>query len=280
MRSHKIITVAAAVYFLTIIFATQSAHCQRTPVFNNPSSKETSSSSRSGSPAYTYKIVNTYPHDSTAFTQGLLFAEGYIYEGTGLYGRSALRKVVLETGRVLQSVQLAADLFGEGITLCRDKIIQLTWKSRKVFVYDKDSFKLKRTFKLFTDGWGITFDGTRLIVSDGSSNLYFLNPETFERIGKVSVYDHNGPVTNLNELEFIRGKIYANVWHSDDIVIINHETGEVTGRVNLEGLSLSAGGDKVYKTLNGIAYDEKNDRLFLTGKLWPKLYEINLITVE
>ncbi len=226
---------------------------------------------------YTYRVVNTYPHDSRAFTQGLFFADGYLYEGTGLNGRSSLRKTTLHTGRVLKSVELPKEVFGEGVTLCRNRVIQLTWKARQGFVYSKDSLELQDTFKIQTDGWGITFDGTKLIVSDGSNQLYFLDPDTYKQTGRISVHDNNGPVKNLNELEYVKNKIYANVWRTNDIVMIDPATGEVSGRVNLEKLTGMSGGDTSYKTLNGIAYDEKNDRLFVTGKLWPDLYEIELI---
>ncbi len=229
---------------------------------------------------YTYRVINTYPHDSRAFTQGLFFADGYLYEGTGLYGRSSLSKTTLHAGRALKSVNLSKELFGEGVTLCRDKVIQLTWKSRKVFVYSKDSLALQNTFRLFTEGWGITFDGLRLIVSDGTNQLYFLDPGTYEKTGQISVFDKSTPVTDLNELEYVKGKIYANVWRTDNIVMIDPETGRVTGRVNLKELTRLSGGDTSYKTLNGIAYDEKKDRLFVTGKLWPDLYEIELIIKE
>lgn len=229
---------------------------------------------------YTYRVINTYPHDSRAFTQGLFFADGFLYEGTGLYGRSSLLKTTLHTGRVLKSVQMSKELFGEGITLCGDKIIQLTWKSHKGFVYSKDGLELQSTFKLFTEGWGITFDGIRLIISDGTDQLYFLNPETYEKIGQISVFDNKGPVNKLNELEYVKGKIYANVWRTDNIVMIDPDTGQVGGRVHLKGLTSRSGGDTSYKTLNGIAYDAKNDRLFVTGKLWPDLYEIELIPRE
>jgi glutamine cyclotransferase len=229
---------------------------------------------------YTYRVIHTYPHDSRAFTQGLFFSDGYLYEGTGLYGRSSLLKTALQTGEVSKSVQLSSELFGEGTTLCGDKIIQLTWKSRKGFVYSKESLGLQSTFKLFTEGWGITFDGIQLIVSDGTNQLYFLNPETYEKTGQVSVFDNDVPVKNLNELEFVKGKIYANVWRTDIIVMIDPDTGRVTGRVNLKELTKRSGGDTSYKTLNGIAYDQKNDRLFVTGKLWPDIYEIELIPRE
>jgi glutamine cyclotransferase len=229
---------------------------------------------------YTYEIVRSYPHDETAFTQGLVFDYGVLYEGTGLYGHSTLRRVELATGKTLQLYTLDGDLFGEGITIFDDKIIQLTWKSHRGFVYDKTSFELLQEFTYPTEGWGITYDGSKLIMSDGTATLYFLDPENFTQVSQIEVYDNDtGPVTMLNELEYIQGKIYANIWMEETIAIINPQTGLVSGWINLEGIqdleNLSA--DSV---LNGIAYDAIEDRLFVTGKLWPKLFEINLISLE
>jgi glutamine cyclotransferase len=167
--------------------------------------------------------------------------------------------------------------FGEGITVFGDKLIQLTWRSGSGFVYDKWTFKLLRTFHYTTEGWGITHDGKRLIMSDGTEHLYFLNPETFRVTGHIEVIDNDSPITRLNELEYVRGEIYANVWRTNNIAIINPESGRVKGWIDLESLSHLAGGDKAVKTLNGIAYDSEKERLFVTGKLWPKIYEIDLI---
>jgi glutamine cyclotransferase len=228
-------------------------------------------------PVYSYKITNTYPHDSEAFTQGLVAHDGFLYEGTGIRRRSTIRKTELSTGDVLQSHTLPDSLFGEGITIFGNELIQLTWRSGTGFVYDKRRFVLLRTFHYTTEGWGITHDGKRLIMSDGTAVLYFLNPETFAVTGKVTVRDNKGPVTMLNELEYIRGDIYANVWRTHTIAIIDPETGRVRGWIDLEGLSRDAHGDTTLKTLNGIAYDEKTNRLFVTGKLWPKTYEIELV---
>src|SRR3990170_8780313 len=173
---------------------------------------------------YTYEVVNAYSHDTNAFTEGLVYENGVLYESTGLYGKSTLRKVELETGRPLQLHSLPNEFFGEGITIFGDKIIQLTWKPGRGFVYDKNSFELIDDFTYPTEGWGITTDGKNLIMSDGTANLYFLNPETFEKIGQIEVYDASGPVVNLNELEYIHGDVYANVWHQDKIAIINIQT--------------------------------------------------------
>lgn len=226
---------------------------------------------------YTYKIINVYPHDPNAFTQGLVFDDGFLYEGTGLRGQSSLRKVDLETGNVLQIYELPHQFFGEGITIYENTIIQITWQSRTGFVYDKDTFELLREFTYPTEGWGITHDGAKLIMSDGTSMLHFLDPDTFEEIGSINVHDTDGPVTRLNELEYINGEIYANVWQTDYIVRIHPDTGYVTGWITLEGLlSLKDHTQKV-DVLNGIAYDAEHDRLFVTGKWWPHLFEIEIV---
>ena len=227
---------------------------------------------------YSYRIVNTYPHDETAFTQGLLFDSGVLYEGTGLYGNSSLRRVELATGEILQLYALPPQYFGEGITIFDDKIIQLTWQEHKSFVYDKNSFELLQEFSYSTEGWGITTDGSRLIMSDGTSTLYFLNPETFQKIGQVEVHD-NGTVERLNELEYIQGKVYANIWLEEKIAIINPQTGKVEGWINLSGLQNVENQDPD-DVLNGIAYDAAGDRLFVTGKRWSQLFEIQLIPEE
>jgi len=229
-------------------------------------------------PVYTYNIVNTYPHDPDAFTQGLVFEDGVLYEGTGRFGHSTLRRVELETGGILQIHELSEQFFGEGITIYGDKIIQLTWKSNIGFVYDKDSFELLQEFNYSTEGWGITHDGTRLIMSDGTSTLHFLDPQTFEEIGQLGVFDNDGPVTRLNELEYIQGEIYANVWQTDRIARIAPGTGRVVGWVELGGLLTTEDLTEPVDVLNGIAYDAKTDRLFVTGKLWPKVFEIELIS--
>jgi glutamine cyclotransferase len=225
---------------------------------------------------YTFSVVNVYPHDKNAFTQGLVFEDGVLYEGTGLYGESTLRRLELETGNVLQLHALPDQFFGEGITVFEGKIIQLTWQSHKGFVYDKDSFELLLEFSYPTEGWGITHDDSRLIMSDGTATLHFLNPETFEEVGHIEVYDNDRPVTRLNELEYIQGEVYANIWTEEKIAIINSQTGQVKGWINLSGLrdreNLEAG-----NVLNGIAYDAKEDRLFVTGKLWSLLFQIELI---
>ena len=228
-------------------------------------------------PVYTYKVVNTYPHDPKAYTQGLAFENGFLYEGTGIYGSSTLRKVDLETGRILQICKLPQKLFGEGVTIHKDKIIQLTWRSNVGFVHNKSSFELKRKFNYSTEGWGITSDGKHLILSDGTAVLHYLDPDTFEEVGKIKVQDNKRVVSKLNELEFVQGRIYANVWKSNWIAIIEPRTQKVVGWIDLEGLLIRKELSNPAGVLNGIAYDAENDRLFVTGKMWPSLFEIELI---
>jgi glutamine cyclotransferase len=228
-------------------------------------------------PVVGYRIVNTYPHDPRAFTQGLVFADGVLYEGTGLRGQSSLKKVDLKTGNILQARQLPARFFGEGITIYGNRVIQLTWRARVGFVYDMQTFQLLDTFNYPTEGWGITHDGRSLIMSDGTSTLYFLDPQTFREVGRLEVHTRDGPVSRLNELEYVQGEIYANVWKTDRIARISPQTGEVVGWIDLEGLLRPEDRNSRIDVLNGIAYDVKNDRLFVTGKLWPKLFEIELV---
>jgi glutaminyl-peptide cyclotransferase len=225
---------------------------------------------------YSYRIVNIYPHDPNAFTQGLFWEKGFLYEGTGLEGRSSLRKVELQTGKVLQNYNLPAQYFGEGITIFDDFIVQLTYKSGVGFVYDKETFTPLRQFNYSTEGWGLTNNGRQLIMSDGTDNLYFLDSQTFKTVSRVKVTYAGSLVWRINELEYIDGSIYANIWQTDTLVIISPQTGRVTGRIDLGGL-LSKEQLKGADVLNGIAYDSEKKRLFVTGKLWPSLFEIELI---
>jgi len=227
-----------------------------------------------------YKIVNTYAHDPNAFTQGLVFEDGILYEGTGLPSRSELRKVELETGAVLQKLKLADKYFGEGITILGDRIIQLTFQSRVGFVYDKETFGLLREFKYPTEGWGITHDGKNLIMSDGTPMIYFLNPETFTQVGKKMVFDQDAAVWGLNELEYVEGEIFANVWPGERIVRIDPKSGQVTGWIDMEGLLAPDEQDGPIDVFNGIAYDPAGRRLFVTGKFWPRLFEIKLVPAK
>lgn len=229
-------------------------------------------------PIYNYTIVNSYPHDPMAFTQGLAWAgDGMLYEGTGLNGRASLRRVALETGEVQLILNLPAEYFGEGIALYNDKIIQLTWQSRIGFIYDAATFQQLQTFTYPTEGWGITYDGERLIMSDGTATLYFWDPETLTEIGQVQVREGDRAVRQLNELEYVAGEVWANVWHTDRIARIDPATGQVTGWIDLSGLLSENDRSQPVDVLNGIAYDVDNDRLFVTGKLWPKLFEIEIV---
>ncbi|MCA9933229.1 MAG: glutaminyl-peptide cyclotransferase, partial [Anaerolineales bacterium] len=229
---------------------------------------------------YTYRVINSYPHDPTAFTQGLVWDDGTVYEGTGLSrnygGISTLRRVDLESGDVLQSINLPDQYFGEGIVVWDERIIQLTWQSHVGFIYDKTSFELLEEFSYPTEGWGITHDGEKLIMSDGTDTLYFWNPETLEEIGRVQVHDENGPVVRLNELEYINGEVWANVWQTDRIARIDPADGRVTGWVDLTGLLSPAQRLNHVDVLNGIMVDAGNGRLFVTGKYWPLLFEIEV----
>src|SRR5918993_2975109 len=224
-------------------------------------------------PVSRYEIVKIYPHDRDAFTQGLVFADGILYEGTGRNGSSNIRKVKLETGEVLQMQKLESEYFGEGIALVGNSLIQLTWQSGVGFVYDKNTFQRTRTFNYKGEGWGLTYDGTRVIMSDGTPTLRFLDPQTLKQTGTIQVRDGGAPVDDLNELEVVKGEIFANVWQQDRIARINPKTGAITGWIDLSGLLDPRDAANV-DVLNGIAYDAATDRLFVTGKLWPKLFEI------
>lgn len=227
-------------------------------------------------PIYGYRVVNVYPHDPSAFTQGLLYQDGALYESTGLNGQSSLRKVKLETGEVLERQNVDARYFAEGLAAWRGRLVQLTWQAGIGFTYDLATLEPGPTFKYTGEGWGLTQDGTRLIMSDGSDALRILDPQTFAETGRIAVRDRGSPVRQLNELEVVQGEIFANVWQTDRIARIAPGTGQVTGWIDLAGLlpaSERTGADAV---LNGIAYDAGGDRLFVTGKLWPKLFEIEL----
>ncbi|MBU8934546.1 MAG: glutaminyl-peptide cyclotransferase [candidate division Zixibacteria bacterium] len=226
---------------------------------------------------YTYRVVTEYPHDAAAFTQGLAYVDSTLYEGTGKFGHSSLRRVELETGAVEVMINLSAQYFGEGITVLGDRIFQLTWQSNVGFIYDRTTLDSLGQFEYSTSGWGLTHDGSRFIMSDGSATLYFRDTTTFDVIKTISVHDSSGAVSLLNELEFINGQIYANIWMANRIVRISPSTGFVTGSIDLTGIIEWTSGMDV---LNGIAYDSKNDRLFITGKNWPKLFEIELVEVE
>lgn len=228
---------------------------------------------------YDYTVVNTYPHDPNAFTQGLVYLDGVFYEGTGLYGRSSLRKVALDTGQTLQQHDLDETFFGEGIAVLGEEIFQLTWQNGVGFVYDRETFAEKRRFTYATEGWGLTHNGESLIMSDGTPTLYFRDPATLEEVRRITVTVGGEPVMRLNELEYIDGKIFANVWQTDYMLRIDPATGVVDGVYDFTDLlaqappSTSATAPDV---LNGVAYDQENDRFFVTGKLWPALFEVKM----
>jgi glutaminyl-peptide cyclotransferase len=225
-------------------------------------------------PVFGYRVVNTFPHDPQAFTQGLIYDDGFLLESTGKYGESTLRRVELESGRVLQMHSLSEDLFGEGITVFGDRIYQLTWRNGVAIVYDKQTFEELGRFRYDGEGWGLTDDGTHLIMSDGSATLRFIDPEDFQVVRRLLVRSQGRRVDRLNELQYIHGQIFANILYQDRIARISPETGEVTGWVDLR--TLWPGRRDREAVLNGIAYDQQNDRLFVTGKNWPRLYEIRL----
>jgi glutaminyl-peptide cyclotransferase len=224
-----------------------------------------------------YKVIHAYPHDQRAFTQGLIYLDGHLYESTGLRGQSSLRMEDLDTGTTLQHADVPAQYFGEGLTNWGSTLIQLTWQSHVAFVYDRFSFRLLRTFQYSGEGWGLTQDGKNLILSDGTATLRFLDPVTFREVRRITVESKGEPVAKLNELEFIHGEIYANIWYSDRIARISPRTGAVLGWIDLSGLLTPEERTNPDAVLNGIAYDAQHDRLFVTGKLWPKLFEIKLV---
>jgi len=263
---------AVAALFLALALSVPAACSDAVAPANGPS--PTPGATPGPVQLYSYKILNRYPHDRDAFTQGLVFDRGALFEGTGLNGRSSLRRVDLESGKVLQAHQLSPDYFGEGITVFRDRIIQLTWQSRLGFVYNRDSFQALRTFNYSTEGWGLTHDGKHLILSDGTDTLFFLDPETFAVVRQVRVRDNGAPVTRLNELEYAGGRVYANVWQTDRVAIIDPADGRLSGWIDLSGLLRAEDRVKPVDVLNGIASRGESGRLFVTGKLWPWLFEI------
>jgi glutaminyl-peptide cyclotransferase len=227
-------------------------------------------------PKHGYEIVNIWPHDSNAFTQGLILADGKLLESTGQEGRSSLRSVELETGKVLKKVDVPLPYFAEGIAVLNGKIYQLTWQHQVGFIYDAQSFERIGEFHYQGEGWGLTTDGQALILSDGSNRLRFLDPVSFRVTKTINVLDGATPVNELNELEWVQGEIYANIWHDDRIAVINPQTGRVTSWIDLTGLIPAGELPDEEAVLNGIAYDQANNKLFVTGKLWPRLFEIRI----
>jgi glutamine cyclotransferase len=289
--ANRTFSIATGFLLTGCVLALAMVHVTAAP---GPSASDSNSVPVQAKPAqYRYKVIASYPHDRRAFTQGLVYEDGVLYEGTGLYGRSTLVKRDLKTGKALKTTHLARAHFGEGITLFGDKIIQLTWRNKIGFVYRKDTFTLVKEFTYPTEGWGITHDGKRLIYSDGTATLRFLDPNTFTETERIEVRDRGRPVRGLNELEFIpaphatedrgqdardteaTGQVFANVWPTDEIVIIDPKTGQVTGRLDLSALYPRP--DDSEDVLNGIAWIPETRHLLVTGKLWPKIYELELI---
>ena len=248
-----------------------------------PASADTrfnSNLSESGIEEYSYKVINIYPHDPSAFTQGLLYKDGYLYESTCLYGHSSLRKVELESGKVIQKYQIADEIFAEGLATNGKQLVQLSWKAGKGFIYNADLFHLESLFEYPGEGWGLTYNDNKFIKSDGTSSLHFIDAADMKVSGKITVTSSGLPVKYLNELEMVKGKIFANIWLSDYILIIAPQSGAVVGKINLRGLLQKYAPDSKANVLNGIAYDAEGDRLFVTGKLWPKLFEIKLTPLK
>jgi glutaminyl-peptide cyclotransferase len=227
-------------------------------------------------PFYTYEIVNSWPHDPKAFTQGLVFHDKYLYESTGHHGMSTLRKVELKSGKVKKKIDVPDEYFAEGMTIFQDRIYQLTWQSHKGFIYDLKDFERQGEFSYWSEGWGLTHDDKHLIMSDGTNQLRVIDPSNFSLVRTISVFNLGRPLLNINELEYIKGEIYANLWHSEKIVRIDPATGNILGWIDLAGLRPADVDDDTDNVLNGIAYDDKEDRLFVTGKRWTKLFEIRL----
>ena len=227
-------------------------------------------------PTYSYRVINRFAHDPSAFTQGLIVSDGRLYESTGLYGQSTLREVEITTGRINRAMQLPPTVFGEGLALWNDTLIVLTWQNRVAFAFDKATFKLQKQFRYETEGWGLTQDGRSLIMSDGSSTLYFMDPSTFQLLRKVDVKSAEDPVSRLNELEYVNGQIYANVWQTPRIAVIDPNTGAVTAWLDLSTLTQQHTRNPDH-VLNGIAYDALSKRIFVTGKQWNVIYEIEIV---
>lgn len=287
----------AFIFFGVIFFGTCEKQAGNPNNNSMPANVTKATSSDTNLPVETYKIVNTFKHDPKAFTQGLIFRKGFLYESTGENGSSSLRKVELTTGKVLQKIDLEKKYFGEGMTILNDKVYQITWRDKVGFVYDLESLSLLKEFKYQGEGWGLTNDQKHLIMSDGTHIIKFIDPETFDVVKQIPVMQENGkPLFLLNELEFVKGEIWANIWHSEQletgttqgrlpnigkpnfIARINPETGKVVGWIDLGGISPDDTSADSENTLNGIAYDSENDRIFVTGKNWKRLFEISLVS--
>ncbi len=257
-RRKGLLFAALVLFLLVLQFAYQSMNAGE-PVF------------------YTFNVVATYPHDESAFTQGLVYHDGLLYEGTGLYGQSSLRITHLSTGDIIEHVDLPSDLFGEGVTVMGGRVFQITWQENTGFVYSADDLAEIQSFSYDGEGWGLTHDGEHLVLSNGSSTLIFLDPGTFQVMRTVDVTYDDEPVSDLNELEYVDGVIYSNIWQTDRIVIIDPEDGAVVGWIDLAGIEEHLDSTEEINVLNGIAYNDESGRLLVTGKLWPNVFEIELV---
>lgn len=276
---------------LFLLTAGLSLACGTQPAVNNNNVSNAANTAakpaREPLPTYTYQVVNTYPHDQRAFTQGLIYYGGMLYESTGQYGESTLRKVDLKTGRVVQQNKLSEDFFGEGMTIFSDKIYQITWREGTAFVYNLADMKPVREHRYTGEGWGLTHDDKHLIMSDGTHVIRFLDPETFRNVRTIVVNREDGrPLMNINELEYVKGEIWANIWHSEEpqvlgkpntIARIDPANGKLLGYIDLAGISPQDERRDKENTLNGIAYDAEGDRIFVTGKRWRNVFEITVV---
>jgi glutaminyl-peptide cyclotransferase len=258
---------------LLLLLSLASVQCNGGAATNLPSND---SPANAVVPTLGYQIVNIWPHDPNAFTQGLVYLDGKVIESTGQEGRSSLRNVELQTGKILKKVDVPEPYFAEGIALLNNKIYQLTWQHQIGFIYDAQNFQKIGEFNYSGEGWGLTTDGHSLILSDGSNRIRFLDPDSFRVTKTIAVLDEKNPIRELNELEFVNGEIYANIWHEDRIATINPQTGRVTAWIDLTGLLQPGDVQNPEAVLNGIAYDQSGSRLFVTGKLWPRLFEIKI----
>jgi glutamine cyclotransferase len=272
---------------LLLIFTLGGAGCDASPQANatsnvgGASAANRPASANAGPtagpiPVYGYEVINTFPHDAAAFTQGLVFHDGVLLESTGQYGQSTLRRVELKTGKVLNQVEVGRQFFAEGLTLLNGKLYQLTWENNRGFIYEAGTFEKTGEFAYTGEGWGLTHDADSLILSDGTAQLRFIDPADYRVKRAINVNDRGRPVLQLNELEYVKGEIYANVWHQNRVARIDPQTGQVKSWIDLSGLLKPGDVTNGEAVLNGIAYDEVGDRLFVTGKLWPKLFEVKL----
>jgi len=269
-----LISLSRLALFVLISLSLANLGCQSQATANR--SEANAASPPPVTPKYGYQIINMYPHDEGAFTQGLLVAGGQLLESTGQEGRSSVRRVDLESGRVLKKTDIPKEYFGEGLALLNGKLYQLTWQHQLGFIYDSETLQKVGQFNYSGEGWGLTTDGKSLILSDGSNRLKFINPDDFKVTKTITVMDGTTPIDQLNELEYVQGEIYANVWHENRIATINPETGRVTSWIDLSGLLQPGDVHDEEAVLNGIAFDASTGRLFVTGKLWPRIYEIKI----